>query len=275
MLTSKSVYLLRPQYLLSKWKTIACFICLTQLFIILLCIFLSTSCNNNNNNRILMTSINKNNINKYLNKLSYPIPMNIKDFKYEIFDNTSLPSELLKPTKLSNLIKISNKLLSIYPDKSNKNLIFIALASYPDNECVQTIINAFETAMYPERICFGVFQQHNISDGDCTDFDKYLNCDINYGVIHPLCGRFWQIKIARIEYSKAKGPMYGRYRAELFYENEDYLLQIDAHTRFTPHWDNILIDMFERINNPKAMLTTYPKATDENTPGWKPINVRC
>eukprot|EP00483_Globobulimina_turgida_P008172 UN08188 len=123
--------------------------------------------------------------------------------------------------------------------------------------------------MYPDRIHFGVFQQHNITDGDCTDYDKLINCD-NQQVMHPLCGRFWQIQIARSSFKDAKGPMYARYRAELFYSNEDYVLQIDAHTRFVPHWDNVLIDMFKRVNNDYAVFTTYPKATDEKADFWLP-----
>ena len=172
--------------------------------------------------------------------------------------------------------KTKKDLKLLYKDHGNKERIYVALASYRDNECVNTIINAFEMAKYPERIRFGVFQQHNITDGDCTDFDKILNCNGLYNNndndidIHPLCGRFWQVKSDRIKYQDAKGPMYGRYRAELFYMNEEFTLQIDAHSRFVPEWDNIAIDMFYRMNNEYGILTTYPKAFIENKPNWSP-----
>ncbi|ETO25547.1 hypothetical protein RFI_11591 [Reticulomyxa filosa] len=92
--------------------------------------------------------------------------------------------------------------------------------------------------------------------------------------LHPLCGRSWQIRIDRISYVDAKGPMYGRYRAEQFYSGEDYMLQIDAHTLFVTHWDNIVIDMMKRTQNPYAVLTTYPKATGTDLLHWRaPISV--
>ena len=34
---------------------------------------------------------------------------------------------------------------------------------------------------------------------------------------HPICKHMSQIKTDRIDYRDAKGPMYGRYRSELFY----------------------------------------------------------
>eukprot|EP01083_Nonionella_stella_P133973 407522_1 len=146
----------------------------------------------------------------------------------------------------------------LYPDHGDNETIFIAIASYRDPECVQTILNIFETAKYPDRLRFGIFQQHNISDVDCMDFHRHIDC--TDAQRHPVCGRMWQIKIDREHYSDAKGPMYGRYRTELYYKNESYLMQIDAHSRFVPYWDNICIDMFKRTGNEKAVLTTYPKA---------------
>ena len=198
--------------------------------------------------------------------LVYPIPVNSNDFKY----NDDDPQNIHPISSLNKLVQFASKISSIYPDRGDEETIFVALASYRDDECVKTIINAFETAMYPDRIRFGVFQQHNVTDGDCTDYDKLINCDHRYGLIHPLCGRFWQIQIDRINFKDAKGPMYGRYRAELFYSDEDYVLQIDAHTRFVPMWDNVLIDMFKRVNNDYAVLSTYPKATNEKEEFWMP-----
>lgn len=64
--------------------------------------------------------------------------------------------------------------------------------------------------------------------------------------------------------------MYGRYRTELFYGGEDYALQVDAHTRFVPFWDNLLIDMFEEADNENAVLTTYPKAWNYKVENWLP-----
>lgn len=119
----------------------------------------------------------------------------------------------------------------LYPDHGDAETIFIAIASYRDPECVKTILNIFETSKYPNRIRFGIFQQHNITDIDCMDFHRHIDCNMVMDR-HPICGRMWQIKIDREHYADAKGPMYGRYRTELFYNNEDYFMQVDAHSRF-------------------------------------------
>ena len=43
----------------------------------------------------------------------------------------------------------------------------------------------------------------------------------------------------------------------------------DLHSMQVPFWDNICIDMFKRVNNSKAVFTTYPKAVRfENN--WRP-----
>eukprot|EP00483_Globobulimina_turgida_P007316 UN07330 len=224
-------------WIFSNRKSICQISCCIQLFIITIYTLLfSLPCDiddfNNTQQQVTAMNIFTASDNNNGDDLSlYPIPVHSNDFKYNDIDT----SNKLPITSLNKMVEFSSKMSSIYTDQGDTETIFIALASYRDNECVNTIINAFETAMYPDRIHFGVFQQHNITDGDCTDYDKLINCD-NQQVMHPLCGRFWQIQIDRISFKDAKGPMYGRYRAELFYSNEDYVLQIDAHTRFVPHW---------------------------------------
>ena len=112
----------------------------------------------------------------------YPIPVNSKDFQFG--------DDPLQPAPLAKMIEFADKMSRLYADHGGAETIFVALASYRDDDCVRTIMNAFETAMYPDRLRFGVFQQHNATDGDCGDFDKLVNCEHSAGAIHPLCGRF-------------------------------------------------------------------------------------
>ena len=91
---------------------------------------------------------------------------------------------------------------------------------------------------------------------------------------HVLCGRLWQIKIDRVHWRDGLGPTYGRYRAELFYDNEEYVLQMDSHTAFVQDWDIILIEMHQQINNEYAVITTYPKPLRYPTLWhWKPPEI--
>ena len=76
---------------------------------------------------------------------------------------------------------------------------------------------------------------------------------------HVLCGRLWQIRTDRVHWKDGLGPTYGRYRAELFYNKEDYVLQMDSHTAFVQDWDIILIKMHIQLNNDYGVITTYPK----------------
>jgi hypothetical protein len=39
---------------------------------------------------------------------------------------------------------------------------------------------------------------------------------------------------------------------------EEYILQIDSHTRFRPGWDTTLVALEARCPSPRAVLTTYP-----------------
>ncbi|ETO25546.1 hypothetical protein RFI_11590 [Reticulomyxa filosa] len=84
--------------------------------------------------------------------------------------------------KLQTLYKEKSEMGGLYPDWGDKETIFVALCSYRDNQCKNTIINLFEQAKYPDRIRVGIFQQHNFSDTDCMDFDKLLDCDVLPGV---------------------------------------------------------------------------------------------
>ena len=52
------------------------------------------------------------------------------------------------------------------------------------------------------------------------------------GTPHVLCGRLHQVKTQRVDWRDGLGPTYGRYRAELFYDDEEYYLQMDSHTAF-------------------------------------------
>ena len=46
----------------------------------------------------------------------------------------------------------------------------MSMASYRDRECAPTVARAFRRAAHPERVFFGIFQQHNCSLGDEAEF---------------------------------------------------------------------------------------------------------
>ena len=129
--------------------------------------------------------------------------------------------------------------------------IFVSIASYRDNSCINTIKSLFENAKDPTRVFIGICQQNNHKiDKDCS-YDKYKN----------------NIRIIRIPYYDAKGPVYARYLCACLLENEDYFLQIDSHTVFTKNWDDICISMINEIKklglSTKPVISYYPKDVNQ------------
>lgn len=130
-----------------------------------------------------------------------------------------------------------------------KNTIFISIASYRDKNCNQTIKSIYDNAMFPENIYIGICQQNKETDIDCL-------YDINND----------NIRIIRIDYKDAKGPIYARYLTSTLWRNEEYYLQIDSHTIFIKNWDIICINsikQLKKITN-KPVLSHYPRDYPDN-----------
>lgn len=120
--------------------------------------------------------------------------------------------------------------------------IFVQIAAYRDKELTPTILDAIEKSSGKHEINFGV---HII----------YLNSS--------------EIKlpdIKNLKFTTSRAPEnlglgVGRALAHEFYNNEDYYLQCDSHSRFVDGWDDMLINsvlnyQIQGINKP--LLTMYP-----------------
>lgn len=125
-----------------------------------------------------------------------------------------------------------------------KNRIFISIASYRDKNCNLTIKSIYDNAKFPENIFIGICQQNKN-----TDLDSLYDIDNN------------NIKIIRIDYTEAKGPVYARYLASTLWDNEEYYLQIDSHTIFIKNWDIICINSIKNLKkiSEKPVLSHYPR----------------
>tara|TARA_Y100000389_G_scaffold182902_1_gene199901 strand:+ start:992 stop:1879 length:888 start_codon:yes stop_codon:yes gene_type:complete len=127
-----------------------------------------------------------------------------------------------------------------------KNCIFVSIASYRDKLCSDTIKSLYENAKYPKNIYLGICQQNKINDDDCL---KGLDIDNS------------RIKIIRIPHTEAKGPTYARYLCANLWNQEEYFLQIDSHTKFVKNWDIkciLSIKKLKKISN-KPVLSHYPR----------------
>lgn len=130
--------------------------------------------------------------------------------------------------------------------------IFVSVASYRDPETSMTVNDMLSKATYPERIFVGILSQI-----DRRVESKYLA---------PF-GR--RIRQEVMDYRDSKGVCWARSRIlTKLREREEYVLQIDSHSRFKPGWDVTVLSMYERLDNNSTVISHYPP---NYTPG-KEIN---
>lgn len=142
--------------------------------------------------------------------------------------------------------------------------IFIQIASYRDTELVPTIKDLISKSSGQNSLFFGICWQRGQ-----TDSLEQFNKDKRF-------------RIHDVHWSKSVGLGWARMNAQQLYNNEDYVLQIDSHSRFIKNWDTELINMLERLRykSEKPLLTTYgtpyepnKKIDDLNPPPYKLVPV--
>lgn len=125
--------------------------------------------------------------------------------------------------------------------------IFVSIAAYRDPELAATIASAFEQAARPDRVSIGIVLQY---DTLCASDDVWLRRDDTL---------FNRVRWSRVDYRDAAGPCPARALAlAQLYREEDFVLQIDSHTRFRPNWDDELLTIWRQCGNDRAILTAYP-----------------
>ena len=127
--------------------------------------------------------------------------------------------------------------------------IFIAIAAYRDPQLPLTLASLFAQAQYPDRVHVGVFNQiHLQEDQDCVAPNRP-------NVLQHV-----------LDYSESQGACWARsYVWKTLLADQDFALQIDSHSRFAPHWDTSLLQMFAEIGDARAVITHYPMGFDTET----------
>jgi hypothetical protein len=124
--------------------------------------------------------------------------------------------------------------------------IFVAVATIGDNQFPFTIADIFEKADNPQDIFVGAAHM--------TTEEIYLDQ-------YEKCKQYPNVKHAMFDPAENVGVGKGRGNAYSFYNEEDYVLQIDSHTKFENGWDTILIKTFEEaqkeVGNDRLVLTSY------------------
>lgn len=141
----------------------------------------------------------------------------------------------------------------------NDRSIFVSIASYRDTDCLKTVKELFEKADRPQRLFVGVCQQNKHHNETCAD---------------PSFPFSDHVRMMHLDHEEARGPCYARYLCSSLWQGENFFFQIDSHTKFDPHWDTTLINMWESIEDPKAVLGHYPAEYEKRGNGKVPVNCR-
>jgi hypothetical protein len=146
--------------------------------------------------------------------------------------------------------------------------IFVGISEYRDKRCGLTLQNLFKKAKFPNRLRLGVVQQTHTED-------DHFDCVKDYCALmgsrgsnwQRTCPHFDQIKTIVFAYLDSRGPMYARYQQQSMIQNEEFCMQIDAHTDMVSNWDAEVMGMWGSIGNEYAVLSTrLPDVDTLNNP---------
>lgn len=113
-----------------------------------------------------------------------------------------------------------------------------------------TVSDLLAKAKYPERVYVGILSQIDRR----TEF-KFLSS----------FGR--RIRQEVMDYRDSKGVCWARSRIlTKLREQEEYVLQIDSHSRFKPGWDETLLNMYSQLGKRNAVISYYPPNYTPNQP---------
>ena len=184
----------------------------------------------------------------YLTDSNIPLKFNYLTITEKDLNFINIPTRWLYRSqclKYFNLFKNDYSLINYrYPlPKSLQNgLIFVNLASYRDSECPNTINSLIYNSNNWKNLRIYVCQQNSEEDPDALS-----KLDPKYKGI---------VFINRVSYKDARGPTRARFLIQQKYNQEEYYLQIDAHTLFEKDWDLKLINTLKELP-PKSCLTQY------------------
>jgi hypothetical protein len=77
------------------------------------------------------------------------------------------------------------------------------------------------------------------------------------------CPRRDQIRLVSYHYYSAKGPMTARALSRKVLGNEEFCMQIDAHTSFAKNWDEIVKEEWKNTGNEFGIISTVPPPKGE------------
>jgi hypothetical protein len=143
--------------------------------------------------------------------------------------------------------KSINDIQYFHPELAyNPKTVFVSIASYRDAQITDTIDSLLGNQSGKNNIIIGVCLQDTEENYNNFKYKDHSNVRTHF-----------------IPYQDAKGVGYARRLIQQdVFQDEDYFLQIDSHSRACKNWDDILIKQIDRCPIDKAVLSTYPNGFD-------------
>lgn len=176
--------------------------------------------------------------------------------------------------------------LSRMPVRRDDDSIFLSLASYRDENCINTIKWAYERARNPEKLFVGLVQQNCKMDclSGVLEGGRMEPVEPDQDVFQTFCegeGKKFcdngQVRVLNIDEPEVLGPYAARYFSSKMWFGEQWFMQIDAHMTFAQNWDDISIEMLKRCPAKKPVISHYPPphTADLNGAATKPSARLC
>ncbi len=124
---------------------------------------------------------------------------------------------------------------------SNKDKIFVQIASYRDPDIINTINDLLQKADKPEKILLGICEQYGPENQHHPIYDK------------P------DVRVIRVPFYISPGLGWARnFIQKLYFEGDaEYTMQLDSHMRFANRWDTKLKEMIHLSGSKKPIISNY------------------
>ena len=133
-------------------------------------------------------------------------------------------------------------------------MIYVMIPSYADNDLPNTILSCIRMASGAIPLRIGVFEQASahvlqLPLEDISPKNEHMRANVEGAEI---C---WGIISREEPQDRGVGVGYARARAARWHNNAEYVLSIDAHSRFEPNWDLELVDRVAPIPEERSLVT--------------------
>ncbi|RLN96349.1 hypothetical protein BBJ28_00026085, partial [Nothophytophthora sp. Chile5] len=141
--------------------------------------------------------------------------------------------------------------------------IFVGTTIFRDSfRCGKTLVSALKRATYPDRLRFGIVDQE--LEGDVTCLEVFCQEAEAEWPEKGSCPYKDRIRVDAFPASESKGCTTARHRQQKLIRDEEFCLQVDAHSVFTNGWDEELVTDWLKADNEMAILSTYPHHSHSN-----------